>query len=81
MTSRLRGGAGPVAPVDGTFSGTHDGVYEGIGGGAQVEGATPLSRAGEELSVGEVAKRSGVAVSALRFYESVGLIKTGISHP
>lgn len=29
-----------------------------------------------ELSVGEVAKRSGVAVSALHFYESKGLIKS-----
>lgn len=36
----------------------------------------PLSRAAEELTVGEVARRSGVAVSALRFYESVGLIKS-----
>ncbi|WP_033482015.1 MerR family DNA-binding transcriptional regulator, partial [Xanthomonas phaseoli] len=27
-----------------------------------------------ELSVGEVAKRSGVAVSALHFYERKGLI-------
>lgn len=32
----------------------------------------PLKR---ELTVGEVAKRTGVAVSALRFYESKGLIK------
>lgn len=30
----------------------------------------------EELSVGEVSKRSGVAVSALHFYESKGLIKS-----
>lgn len=30
----------------------------------------------KELSVGEVAARSGVAVSALRFYESRGLIKS-----
>ncbi|MDR0181836.1 redox-sensitive transcriptional activator SoxR [Lysobacter arvi] len=29
---------------------------------------------GEELSVGEVARRSGVAVSALHFYEAKGLI-------
>jgi len=29
-----------------------------------------------ELTVGEVAKRSGVAVSAVRFYESIGLIKS-----
>lgn len=33
----------------------------------------PLKR---ELTVGEVAKRTGVAVSALRFYESKGLIKS-----
>lgn len=31
---------------------------------------------GKELSVGEVAARSGVAVSALRFYESRGLIRS-----
>lgn len=30
----------------------------------------------KELSVGEVAKRSGIAVSALRFYETKGLIKS-----
>ena len=30
----------------------------------------------QELSVGEVAERSGVAVSALHFYESKGLIKS-----
>ena len=30
----------------------------------------------KELTVGEVAKRSGVAVSALHFYESKGLIKS-----
>src|SRR5258708_22818940 len=29
-----------------------------------------------ELTVGEVARRSGVAVSALHFYESKGLIKS-----
>ena len=31
---------------------------------------------GKELSVGEVAARSGVAVSALHFYESRGLIRS-----
>jgi len=30
----------------------------------------------QELSVGEVAKRSGVAVSALHFYERKGLIRS-----
>ena len=30
----------------------------------------------KELSVGEVAKRSGVAVSALHFYEQRGLIRS-----
>jgi MerR family redox-sensitive transcriptional activator SoxR len=34
---------------------------------------SPLS---QELSVGEVASRSGVAVSAIHFYESKGLIKS-----
>ena len=31
---------------------------------------------GRELSVGEVARRSGVAVSALHFYETKGLIRS-----
>ena len=35
------------------------------------------SRFAQELTVGEVAARSGVAVSALHFYESKGLIKSG----
>ncbi|WP_334078672.1 redox-sensitive transcriptional activator SoxR [Microbulbifer sp. M83] len=34
------------------------------------------SRAARELSVGEVARRSGVAVSTLHFYESRGLIRS-----
>ncbi|NMG39196.1 redox-sensitive transcriptional activator SoxR [Chelativorans sp. ZYF759] len=33
------------------------------------------SRTGRDLSVGEVARRAGVAVSALHFYERKGLIK------
>jgi MerR family redox-sensitive transcriptional activator SoxR len=33
-------------------------------------------RIGKELSVGEVAIRSGVAVSAIHFYESKGLIRS-----
>ena len=33
------------------------------------------SRSGRDLSVGDVARRSGVAVSALHFYERKGLIK------
>jgi MerR family redox-sensitive transcriptional activator SoxR len=36
----------------------------------------PRSRAVQELSVGQVAERSGVAVSALHFYETKGLIKS-----
>lgn len=32
-------------------------------------------RAGKELSVGEAARRSGVAVSTLHYYESKGLIR------
>jgi MerR family redox-sensitive transcriptional activator SoxR len=34
------------------------------------------ARIGPELSVGEVARRSGVAVSALHFYEAKGLIRS-----
>lgn len=34
------------------------------------------SRIGKELTVGEVAARSGVAVSAIHFYEAKGLIKS-----
>ena len=34
------------------------------------------TRAGSKLSVGQVAQRSGVAVSALHFYESKGLISS-----
>jgi MerR family transcriptional regulator, redox-sensitive transcriptional activator SoxR len=42
---------------------------------AHVQGATlPLVRA--VLSVGEVAKRSGLAVSAIHFYEAQGFIKS-----
>jgi MerR family redox-sensitive transcriptional activator SoxR len=37
------------------------------------------SDVGRPLSVGEVAARSGVAVSALRFYEAQGLIKSARS--
>ena len=33
-----------------------------------------LGSVGEALTIGEVAKRSGVATSALRFYEEQGLI-------
>ena len=35
---------------------------------------------GNGLSVGEVAKRTGVAVSALHFYEAKGLIKSSRNH-
>jgi MerR family redox-sensitive transcriptional activator SoxR len=34
----------------------------------------PPMRSGDPLTVGEVAARSGVAISALHFYESKGLI-------
>ncbi len=34
------------------------------------------TRIGKELTVGEVAARSGVAVSAIHFYEAKGLIKS-----
>ena len=40
-----------------------------------VDGTAPR-RGGSELSVGEVSQRSGVAVSALHFYEAKGLIKS-----
>lgn len=36
----------------------------------------PLQNIRRELSVGEVARRSGVAVSALHFYETKGLIRS-----
>ena len=39
--------------------------------------ATRLQRSDEVLSVGELATRSGVAVSALHFYERQGLIHGG----
>jgi MerR family redox-sensitive transcriptional activator SoxR len=37
---------------------------------------TPLSPVAKALTVGEVAERSGVAVSALHFYEAQGLIRS-----
>ncbi len=37
-------------------------------------GATPVSAA--DLAIGDVARRSGLAVSALRFYEANGLISS-----
>jgi MerR family redox-sensitive transcriptional activator SoxR len=37
---------------------------------------TASPRGGSELSVGEVSQRSGVAVSALHFYEAKGLIRS-----
>ena len=40
------------------------------------EGAGAESGLPRELSVGEVAARSGVAVSALHFYEAKGLIRS-----
>lgn len=36
---------------------------------------SPSSRLREELTVGELARRSGLAVSAIHFYESKGLIE------
>ncbi len=36
----------------------------------------PSNRSVHDLSVGQVAARSGVAVSALHFYEAKGLIKS-----
>jgi len=42
-------------------------------------GKTQPARHSIALTVGEVAKRSGVAVSALHFYESKGLIKSSRS--
>ncbi|WP_101674311.1 redox-sensitive transcriptional activator SoxR [Alloalcanivorax mobilis] len=40
------------------------------------EGTVNQQTVNKELSVGEVARRSGVAVSALHFYESKGLIQS-----
>jgi len=39
----------------------------------EVKGPGPMAK---ELTVGEVAARSGVAVSALHFYERKGLIRS-----
>ena len=39
----------------------------------------PLGAPAPVLTVGEVAARSGLSISALRFYESKGLIKSGRS--
>lgn len=50
-----------------------------VGGAGDLHVEVGPSRTGgpdEELTVGEVARRSGVAVSALRFYEQKGLIKS-----
>ncbi|MCO1335603.1 redox-sensitive transcriptional activator SoxR [Microbulbifer sp. OS29] len=46
--------------------------------GVQVGGkeSTKVRQLKRELTVGEVAERSGVAVSALHFYENKGLIKS-----
>lgn len=42
------------------------------------EGSAPTSslRARDELGIGEVARRSGLAPSALRYYETLGLIRS-----
>ena len=40
----------------------------------------PTAVIGKELSVGEVAARSGVAVSAIHFYEAKGLIRSRRNH-
>ena len=37
---------------------------------------TELSSSGDAMSIGEVATRSGIASSALRFYEELGLIQS-----
>jgi MerR family transcriptional regulator, redox-sensitive transcriptional activator SoxR len=42
---------------------------------ARAKKQQPQEHVAKELTVGEVAKRSGVAVSAIHFYESRGLIK------
>ncbi|MDQ7970449.1 MAG: redox-sensitive transcriptional activator SoxR [Oxalicibacterium faecigallinarum] len=38
--------------------------------------STPVSVSSRQLTIGEVATRSGVAVSAIHFYESKGLIQS-----
>jgi MerR family redox-sensitive transcriptional activator SoxR len=47
-----------------------------VGMGKDGTGRTDARAIGRELSVGDVAERSGVAVSALHFYEAKGLIKS-----
>jgi MerR family redox-sensitive transcriptional activator SoxR len=42
----------------------------------QMQNEDATARPGELLTIGEVAKRSGVAASALRFYEQRGLIRS-----
>jgi MerR family redox-sensitive transcriptional activator SoxR len=42
---------------------------------ARAKKPQPQEHVAKELTVGDVAKRSGVAVSAIHFYESRGLIK------
>src|SRR5476651_2071476 len=48
--------------------------------GAMMRGIIAAGRMRKELSVGEVAARSGVAVSAIHFYEAKGLIRRRRNH-
>lgn len=43
-------------------------------GGGEAPARRPLAPSSQELTVGQLAQRSGVAVSALHFYESEGLL-------
>lgn len=60
------------APVDGACEQVRWGDNRGRDSACRAE-PSPVK---QELTVGEVAKRSGIAVSAVHFYEAKGLIKS-----
>lgn len=54
-----------------------DGAAPGGAGGANGAPASGIPPAVQELTIGQLSSRSGVAISALRFYEAQGLISAG----